>query len=170
MTYRTKTYIAADWTGDKDAVDQLYTWNESKYWGLHFVDAHELTQARDDSLNCNIKKSLKIRLDASKRFILIIGRNTKTVKSGSCQYCSYYSSENCSCTKGYTVDLRSYIEYECDVAVKYNFDIIILYNSTSVEKSKCIEILKNLGVHSHMKKSVDGKLVWDYQVVRKALE
>lgn len=35
MTYRTKTYIAADWTGDKDAVDQLYTWNESKYWVLH---------------------------------------------------------------------------------------------------------------------------------------
>ena len=70
MPYRTKTYIAADWTGDKDAIDQLYKWNKSEYWELHFTDAHELTQARDSSLNCNIKKSLKERLDASKKFIL----------------------------------------------------------------------------------------------------
>ena len=29
-TYRTKTYIAADWTGDKNAVDQLYKWKEGR--------------------------------------------------------------------------------------------------------------------------------------------
>lgn len=26
MAYRTRTYIAGDWTGDKDAIDQLYKW------------------------------------------------------------------------------------------------------------------------------------------------
>ena len=26
MAYRTKTYIAADWDGDKNAVEQLYKW------------------------------------------------------------------------------------------------------------------------------------------------
>ena len=61
--YRTKTYIAADWTGDKDAVDQLYKWNNSNYWALSFTDAHDVTQARDGSLNCSIKSSLKKRLD-----------------------------------------------------------------------------------------------------------
>ena len=30
MIYRTRTYIAADWTGDKDAVNQLTMWNEER--------------------------------------------------------------------------------------------------------------------------------------------
>ena len=47
MLYRTKTYIAADWDTDLDAVEQLYKWNDSNHWGLSFNDAHELTQARD---------------------------------------------------------------------------------------------------------------------------
>lgn len=29
MAYRTKTYIAADWDGDKNAVEQLYKWKNS---------------------------------------------------------------------------------------------------------------------------------------------
>ena len=47
MTYRTRTYIAGDWSGDKDLIDKLYEWNNSRKWDLHFIDAHELTQARD---------------------------------------------------------------------------------------------------------------------------
>ena len=43
MVYRTRTYIAADWTGDSNAVDQLHKWNDSNYWGISFTDAHELT-------------------------------------------------------------------------------------------------------------------------------
>ena len=58
MAYRTKTYIAGDWDGDKDAIDQLYKWKESKYLSLDFIDAHDLHQARDTSLNCSIKSHL----------------------------------------------------------------------------------------------------------------
>ena len=65
MVYRTKTYLAGDWTGDKDAVEQLHKWNNSNYWGLSFHDAHDLTQSSDSSKNCNIKASLRTRLDAS---------------------------------------------------------------------------------------------------------
>lgn len=39
MAYRTKTYIAADWDGDKNAVEQLYKWKNSNYWSLDFHDA-----------------------------------------------------------------------------------------------------------------------------------
>jgi hypothetical protein len=92
MANRTKTYIAGDWTGDHDAIEQLHKWKESQYWSLSFTDAHELTQARDGSLNCSIKASLSTRLDASKTFVLIVGSNTKTVRSGSCQYCSSNNS------------------------------------------------------------------------------
>lgn len=57
MTYRTKTYIAADWDNDLNAVEALRYWNEHKYWGLSFKDAHELSQIQSDSTNnCNKKE------------------------------------------------------------------------------------------------------------------
>lgn len=62
--YRTKTYIAGDWTGDQDLISQLYKWNNDDRLLLNFVDAHELTQARDTSLACSIKRSLSERLNA----------------------------------------------------------------------------------------------------------
>jgi hypothetical protein len=106
MANRTKTYIAADWYSDSDAVKQLHNWNDSKHWILSFQDAHDLTQARDSSLNCNIKSSLATRLNISKTFVLIVGKNTKTVQRGSCQYCNSYNSWTKSCAKGYSVDYR----------------------------------------------------------------
>ena len=36
-TYRTKTYIAGDWSGDKDAIEQIYKWKDSDYWGLDLL-------------------------------------------------------------------------------------------------------------------------------------
>ena len=156
MAYRTKTYIAADWSGDKDAVDKLHEWNDSKYWSLSFTDAHDLTQARDTSLNCSIKDSLATRLDASKTFVLIIGSGTKSLRSGSCQYCNSYNSHNYSCAKGYSVDYRSYIEYECDKAIRDDLKIVVLYNAASVDKSKCIDAIKDVGTHVAMCYKKDG--------------
>ena len=71
MAYRNKTYIAADWDHDKNAVEQIYKWKDSDHWSLDFHDAHEITQARDTSLPCSIKRSLKERMDSSKLFVLI---------------------------------------------------------------------------------------------------
>ena len=76
MPYRTKTYIAADWDNDKAAVDQLYSWKNNGRLNLDFHDAHELTQARDTSLPCSIKSSLKTRMDVSKTFVMIVGPGT----------------------------------------------------------------------------------------------
>ena len=56
--YRTRTYIAADWDGDIDAVNALHNWNNGKKWSLSFTDAHDLTKSSDSSLNCSIKASL----------------------------------------------------------------------------------------------------------------
>lgn len=169
MAYRTKTYIAADWDGDKDAVDQLHKWNDSNYWSLSFYDAHDLTQARDGSLNCSIKTSLGTRLDISKTFVLIVGGNTKTVRSGSCQYCNSYNSWTKSCARGHSVDYRSYIEYECDKAVRDGLKIVVLYNAATVNKTKCPDAIKNIGTHAAMCYYKDGKYYWDYQSVKNAL-
>lgn len=167
MTRRTKTYIAAEWDGDHDAVEQLHKWNNSDYWALDFVDAHEVTQARDSSLNCSIKRSLKERLDLSKTFVLIVGKNTSTVKAGSCVYCSDYEDQKCK--RGNSLDFRSYIKYECDKAKEAGIKIVVLYNSAKVEKSKCPQVLQGCGKHVAMKYLKDGKYYWDYQAVKNAL-
>lgn len=116
-TYRTRTYIAGDWDNDKDAVDQLHKWNDSNYWSLSFTDAHDLTSSRDSSLNCTIKASLKTRMDASKTFVLIVGDHTASVTAGGCQLCGSYNSYTKHCAKGYSVDYRSFIKFECDKAI-----------------------------------------------------
>jgi len=169
MAYRTKTYIAGAWTEDKNAVEALHKWNNNDYWGLNFSDAHDLTQARDSSLNCNIKRSLKGRLDLSKTFVLIVSDATKKVRNGSCQYCSFYISPTSSCSKGYSTSLASYVDYECSVAFSEIPKIVVLYNSTTVDKSKCPEVLKTKGSHVAMHKRENGELKWDYQAIKNAI-
>jgi hypothetical protein len=171
MADRTKTYIAGDWDGDKDAVEQLYEWKNNNHLNLDFHDAHDLTQARDSSLNCNIKKSLKERLDVSKTFVLIVGEKTNTVTSGSCSSspCDSYNSRTKSCAKGYSVDYRSYIKYECNKAVRDGLKIVVLYKATTVNKSKCPEAVKKIGTHEAMCYCENGEYYWNYQTVKSAL-
>ncbi|MFT4073653.1 MAG: TIR domain-containing protein [Dysgonamonadaceae bacterium] len=169
IVYRTRTYIAADWDGDSDAVQQLHKWNNSNYFNLSFTDAHDLKQARDSSLNCSIKRSLAERLDASKTFVLIVGSNTNSVRSGSCQYCSSKNSWNGSCARGYFVDNRSYIEYECEKAVHDRLNIVVLYNAATVDRSKCPDTVKYIGIHKAMCYYQSGQYYWDYQAVKSAL-
>lgn len=170
MAYRTKTYIAADFDHDKDAVDQLHKWNDSKYWSLNFQDAHDLQTSSDNSLYCSIKSSLKMRMDASKTFVLIVGNETDSITKGGCQYCGSYNSYNKYCARGYSVDYRSYIKYECDKAVEAEIKIVVLYNATRVDKSKCPSAVKNLGTHAPMcYRGDDGKLYWDYNSVKEAM-
>lgn len=169
MHYRTKTYIAGEWDGDNDAIQQLCKWNDNKYWSLSFTNAHDLTQARDDSLNCSIKSSLNRRLKASKTFVLIVGSKTKTARSGSCQYCTNYNSSTHSCAKGYSIDTKSYIEYECNRAVKDELKIVVLYKAARVNRSKCPDVIKNVGKHVAMCTRENGICDWNYQAVKKAL-
>lgn len=167
--YRTRTYIAGDWDHDKDAVDKLHEWNDSEYWSLSFVDAHELTSSYDNSLNCSIKASLKKRLDVSKKFILIVGNHTNSVTAGRCCWCKSYNSYNSYCARGYSVDNRSYIEYECEKAVEAGIEIIVLYKSKKIDRNKCPDIVKWKGMHIPMLHiDANGRLDWDYKSVKKA--
>lgn len=162
MTYRTKTYIAGDWTGDSDAIEQLHKWNNSKYWGLSFHDAHDLTQSNDNSKNCSIKASLRTRLDASKMFILIVGDGTISRRAGECNYC--YDTSNCGSSSN-----KSFIEYECDKAVRDKLKIVVLYNAAMVNKNKCPNVVKDIGTHIAMCYRDNGQLYWDYKAVKEAI-
>lgn len=170
MAYRTKTYIAGDWTGDKAAIDQLQKWNDSSYWSLSFISAHDLTQARDSSLNCSIKASLQRRLDVSKAFVLIVGNATKDLRSGGCQYCASYNGWSKYCARGYSVDYRSYIDFECEKAVEANIKIVVLYHSATVDRSKCPQAVRYSGNHVAMCYRSNGQLYWDYNAVENAIQ
>jgi hypothetical protein len=173
--YRTKTYIAGDWTGDQDLISQLYKWNDDNRLLLSFVDAHELTQANDSSLACSIKSSLRERLQASKTFVLIVGKQTKDLRAGSCKYCASYNGYTGSCARGNNVDYRSFIEFECEMAVKDYLNnelskIVVLYNFANVDKEKCPECIKDYGTHLNAYYySTDGKCYWNYPKIKEAI-
>ncbi len=154
MVYRTKTYIAADWDNDFDAVKQLHDWNDNPYYSkLDFVDVHEFVQARDTSLPCTIKRSLNERMNMSKTFILIVGNKTNSITKGGCQYCDKYinSSWYSYCQSGNCVNYDSYIEHECELAIKAKINIVVLYNSSYVHKELCPKAIRDIGVHAAMK-------------------
>ena len=170
MAYRTRTYIAADWEHDKDVVDYLRHLNDSDYFRLDFVDAHEWKQAKDTSLACTIKKSLSERLNGSKNFILIVSNTTDTRRSGSCQYCHSYNSIWGTCRAGGHVDTRSFIQYECDKAVRDNMKIVVIYKSSRIETHLCPEILKKCGTHvPAYKYDSSGILRWNIQGMTEAI-
>ena len=170
MYYRTRTYLAGDWTGDQDLIQTLKKWNDSDYWGLTFSDAHDLMQSYDTSMSCSIKRSLEKRLDASKTFVLIVGEDTDSLTKGACRYCSHYSSYYAKCCKGYHVDHRSFIKYECEKAIKDGLKIVVIYNYAKVHKSFCPECIKNTGTHIPAKYiGSDGYYHWDYYGIKAAI-
>lgn len=117
----------------------------------------------------NIKASLRQHMDASKRFVLIVGDHTDSVTKGGCQWCDSYYQGYKVCDAGRYVTFVSYIEYECRMAREAGIKIVVLYNSARVNKSLCPEVIRDCGVHAPMKSRRKGFLDWDYQQVKMAL-
>ena len=169
MAYRTKTYIAGDWDGDQDLISKLHQWNNGDYWSLSFTDAHDLCSARDTSLNCSIKKSLHDRLDASKTFVLVVGSGTDSRRAGACRYCDSYFLGSCLRGSSHSIDQRSYIEYECEYAVKHGLKIVVLYNYSMTHPEKCPEVIRYAGTHIPACDYVSGTWKFNYQRIKNAL-
>ena len=56
-------------------------------------------------------------------------------------------------------------------AVEAGIKVIVLYKSAKIEKSKCPDAVKDVGVHATMcYRGEDGKLYWDYQSVKAAFD
>ena len=177
--YRTCTYIAGDWTGDRNLIDKLDEWNRDSYLGLHFTDAHDLTQSRDTSHPCSIKQNLRKRLNVSKSFVLIVGDKTTSLTKGSCRYCPQYMNYlygSPYCRSYGTIDYRSFIEYECEMALKdYNAGlikkIVVIYNGCLAPiYSRCPDTLRDVGKHIGSDTyNVSGQRCWDYYAIKNAI-
>lgn len=180
MVNRTKTYIAGDWTGDSDLIQKLDEWNKKNSLALSFVNVHEVTQSSDDSLNCNIKRSLRKRMSISKTFVLIVGDKTTSLRSGACCQCRLYDPGftyiiPSSCQKDYPIDNRSYVKYECEMALKdFNEgklkNIVVIYNGlTAPDYKRCPNILKGVGTHIGSDVIEDGVHKWAYSRIKNAI-
>ena len=170
MTYRTKTYLAAAWDEDKDAIEQLLKWNENNHFSLDFNDVHKYIQARDSSLECSIKASLSKRMDICKLFVLIVSDKTNTVKKGACMYCKLYSFYKHKCLINKNANNKSFVEFECNRAsrdyYKGEIKILVLYNSSCINKYLCPESVRNIGKHVAMK----SKDKYDYLKIKTAFD
>lgn len=120
-----------------EVVNKIVEWNNSPIHPIKFTYAHDLKQARDDSLKCSIKASLRERLNRSDKFILIVGTHTKSLTAGKCQWCESYNSYRHYCAKGKSLDNSSFIEYECEKAIELGLDILVIYNSDQVNLGLC---------------------------------
>ena len=165
---RNYTYIAADFDHDENAVNHLH-W--MKRQGLiSFLDAHTLQQSNDSSLACSIKKSLKYRMDNSYKFVLIVGSYTNMVSKGGCQLCDSYNSYGKYCAKGYSIDYRSFIKFECEKAMEAGLKIVVLYNSATVDRTLCPEAVRMVGIHQKMiYRGMDGQYYWDNNAIVQAI-
>lgn len=110
----------------------------------------------------------------TKTFVLVVGDKTDSLRSGACSTCSAHNSYWGSCSRGHEVDNKSYVQYECALAKSAGIKIVVLYNSTKVDRNKCPESLRYIGTHIPMvtyERDWNGntKLVWDYPSIKKAI-
>lgn len=124
MSYRNKTYVAFDGDNDIRAYSLMKAWKQNDYTDFNFHDAHELRQARDTSTEESIKRSLRVRMNNSKAFVLLVGNNTK--------------------------NLYRFVRWEIELALSMNLPIVVvnLNKQRSHDDSLCPPILRNaLAVH-----------------------
>ena len=80
MAYRNKAFVSFDGDNDIHYYRLMCAWKQNDDTPFNFNDAHELTQARDSSMEESIKRSLQLRLANSKVFVLLIGEQTRYLR------------------------------------------------------------------------------------------
>jgi hypothetical protein len=80
MAYRNKTYVCFDGDNDMSYYRLMTAWAANDKFEFDFSNAHDLNTARDTSQEESIKRQLRIRLANSKDFIVLIGKNTKSLR------------------------------------------------------------------------------------------
>lgn len=91
---RTRTYTAFDGDTDLSYYRTLQMWSANSHIDFKLNDAHDLSYARDDSLPQSIINQLRVRLESSKSFILIVGEKTKSNRRGILKYEIDYALRN----------------------------------------------------------------------------
>lgn len=124
MARRTRTYVAFDATEDIRYYRLMQAWHANDDFEFDFNNAHDLTTIRSDSTEESIKNSLRERMKNSKLLVVLVGEKTK--------------------------NLRKYVPWEIEIAIKADIPIIVVnINKTRTKDDDlCPSLLKNaLAIH-----------------------
>lgn len=164
-----RMFIAGDLAHDKDAMKQLYKWKIDKKWKIEFQDEDEIYYAERCRF-CDTRKAMRRCLMESQVFVLIVGRHTLEDTRGSCPTCPSYNHYLKSCKRFRTEDNRTFIQMGCDIAIRGEKKVIVLYKDTRVDKTKCPEALRDVGAHVAMVyRGQDKRKYWKYDAVNEVL-
>lgn len=117
-------YACFDGDNDIHYYRLMQAWHENVKFDFTFINAHDMTQARDTSTEETIKRSLRTRLNASDVFIVLIGKSTQ--------------------------NLYKFVRWEIEVAIEMGLPIIAvnLDGKRSTNTDLCPPILRNkLAIH-----------------------
>ena len=119
-----KCYVCFDGDNDIHYYRLMQAWDKNERFDFTFVNAHDITQARDTSTEETIKRSLRTRLKASDVLIVLVGESTR--------------------------NLYKFVRWEIEVALEMELSIIVvnLDGKKSINNDLCPPILRNeLAIH-----------------------
>lgn len=117
-------YTCFDGDNDIHYYYLMTAWHVNSSFEFTFENAHTITQSRDTSTEETIKRSLRTRLNSSDVFLVLVGKNTKS--------------------------LYKYVLWEIEVALELKLPIIVvnLNDKRSFDSKLCPPILTNkLTIH-----------------------
>lgn len=117
-------YTCFDGDNDIRYYRLMSAWHENENFDFTFINAHNITQARDSSTEETIKRSLRTRLNSSDVFIVLVGQNTK--------------------------NLYKFVRWEIEVAIEKELPIIVvnLDKKKTFNQELCPPILREkLAIH-----------------------
>lgn len=118
MPYRNKTYVAFDGDTDITYYYLMLAWRTNDNMDFNFHNAYDLNSARDSSKEESIKAQLRERMNNTKIFVLLVGKNTRY------------------CTK--------FVKWEIETALRKEIPIIVVnLNGKRHKDSLCPSILDN---------------------------
>lgn len=145
-----KIYITADWEQDQSVVNQIEQWNQNQGGNYLISRDFDLLDDMEGEWFCFAKATLKQAIQECDIFLLVVGEDTISVKEGSCSLCENYRSFSGNCAHGRITDKRGFLEFQCAVAKELNKKIVVLYIMDFVDKSKCPQVIREIGQHMTM--------------------
>ena len=124
-------YACFDGDNDIHYYRLMQAWHKNERFDFTFINAHDITQARDTSTEETIKRSLRTRLNASDIFVVLVGKSTQ--------------------------NLHKFVRWEIEVALSFKIPIIVvnLDGKTSMNNDLCPTILRNeLAIHVPFKPAI----------------
>jgi len=147
MAYRNKTYVAFDGDNDITYYYLMKAWKANDNIDFDFHNAHDLNTARDSSQEESIKSQLRVRMQNSKMFVLLVGDKTKY--------------------------LTKFVKWEVESAIRREIPIAVVYlkDYSRFNEKMCPSWLNNvLSIHIPFKKTILQYVIDNWPTVSKQKE